>query len=336
MIIAKINNIFRNYCPDAEYVVSFSMSGIRIETASEKMLSHSLFINNGGDSLKIGVIGAGRAGTSVARYLSTSSVHVLSGFYSERYEDAVISADFCHTKSFKDLSQLVSSSDTLFIAVTDSQIKNVWDCIDKTQAKHKIICHFSGSLTSDVFTCANDYSVYTGSIHPVYAFSDKFNSYKALNEAVFTAEGCEKFLCAMKNLFSEFGNKILTIDKSHKALYHAAASMASNHLIGLLQSVTDMLTQCGFTEEDARLVLKVLMRENLHNALQFGTTYALTGPIERGDILTVEKHLSVLNFEQQTIYKALGKEILKVAEKKHPDDGFLTEKYRCIERILSQ
>ena len=285
--------------------------------------------------MNIGIIGAGRAGTSVAKYISHSSRHTLTGFYSEHYQDAVISADFCHTKPFQTLSSLVLSSDTLFIAVTDSQIKNVWDCIDKPSASHKIICHFSGSLSSDIFTFADNYSIHTGSIHPVYAFSDKFSSYKELDKAVFTAEGDEFFKNSMKDLFSEFGNRMFTIDKQNKALYHAAASMASNHLTGLLQTVVDMLKQCGFGEEEAYTVLKPLMTENLYTALEKGTVCALTGPIERGDIATVEKHLNVLDTPQKAVYQALGRQVVRTARQKHADNLSLQSKYEDIERILS-
>lgn len=332
--IAKINNIFKNYCPNDKYVVLFYMSSILMETASEKMLSHSV-IYNGGDSVNIGIIGAGRVGTSIGKYLSQYSCHTIVGFYSEHYQDAVESAVFCHTKSFYILSQLVLSSDTLFIAVTDGQIKNVWDCIDKPSARNKIISHFSGSLSSDVFTFANDYSIYTGSIHPIYAFSDKFCSYKELPKALFTVEGSDCFISRMQELFTPLGNRIFTIDKTQKPLYHAAMSMASNHLIGLLQTVTDMLSACNFDEESAYTLLKPLMTDNLNTALQKGTAYALTGPIERGDIATVEAHLNILDDTQKRVYQALGRQVIRTAKRKHADNPSLQEKYRLMERILT-
>ena len=143
--------------------------------------------------MKIGVIGAGRVGTSVAKYISENTEHLITGFYSRTLKSAEESADFCNTKAFSELSELLMSSDTLFITVSDSEIKNVWDCIDKTLVRNKIICHFSGSLSSDVFTEAYEYGAYTGSIHPVYAFSSKFSSYKLLKNAFFTLEGCGFF-----------------------------------------------------------------------------------------------------------------------------------------------
>ncbi len=285
--------------------------------------------------MKIGIVGAGRVGTSVGKYITEySAQHSLSGFYSRTYSNTVKSADFCSTKAFKSLSDLIASSDTFFIAVSDKEIGNVWECIDKALIKNKIIGHFSGSLSSDVFTGANDYGAYTGSIHPVYAFSNKFESYKNLNQAVFTAEGDAVFLSEVKGFFENLGNRVCVIDKTKKPLYHTSVSMASNHLMGLLFSVVNMLKSCGFSEADAYTVLTPLMSNNLNNALENGVSQALTGPIERGDVSTIEKHLGVLSGEYEEIYKLLGNQVLKIAENKNSGNQQLLEEYRCIERML--
>ncbi len=284
--------------------------------------------------MKIGIIGAGRVGTAIAKYITLKATkHSITGFYSLHYSNALQSADFCNTKAYTSLDDLVRSSDTLFIATQDSEISNVWECIDKSLIKDKFIGHFSGSLSSDVFTSAEYYGAYSGSIHPMYAFSDRFNSYKGLDSVVFTAEGCNEFLKAVAPLFEECGNTVCVIDKQYKALYHTSASMASNHLIGLLSTVVDMLMQCGFERDNAYKLLYPLMTDNLENALKNGAEYALTGPIERGDIATINKHLSVLGDEQAKLYKLLAKQVLKVAQRKNNEEQ-LAEKYRYIEKEL--
>lgn len=288
--------------------------------------------------MKIGIIGAGRVGTSFGKYISELCLdnYYLQGFYSKTYENAIISANFCNTKAFKSLSELLMSSDTLFIAVSDSEVKNVWDCIDKNLIENKIICHFSGVLSSDVFNGADSYKAYTGSIHPAYAFNDKFNSWKGLNKIIFTVEGSNLFLSEIQKLFNLTQNKICIIDKSIKPLYHTATSIASNHLMGLIDMVVKIFEQCGFSQEIAYRVITPLMKDNLCNALDNGVVSALTGPIERGDIQTVEKHISSLNGNQLLVYKSLGKQVVEIAKKKHKNNKCLAEKHRYIERILSQ
>lgn len=285
--------------------------------------------------MKIGIVGAGRVGTSIGKYIrNRASQHIVSGFYSRTYSEAIKSANFCNTEAFGRLQDLVKSSDTLFIAVTDNEIKNVWDCIDKDLIKNKIICHFSGALSSDVFTGADDYGVYTGSIHPIYAFSSRFDSYKGLDKAVFTVEGGNVFLQNVPCIFSEVGNKVYVISNEKKTFYHAGASMASNHLVALLYTAVEIFKECGFSELDSYEVLKPLMKDNLNNALKNGVNQALTGPIERGDVTTIEKHLSVISDKQKKIYKSLGIQVLSIAENKNKGNKILAEKYRCIERML--
>ena len=163
--------------------------------------------------MKIGIIGAGRVGTAIAKYISLqASQYCISGFYNRDYSKALESADFCNTKAYTSLNDLVRSSDTLFIATQDCEIGNVWECIDKDLIKNKFIGHFSGSLSSDVFGGAEYYGAYTGSVHPLYAFSDRFNSYKGLDCVVFTAEGCSEFLENIQPVFEQCGNTVCIIE----------------------------------------------------------------------------------------------------------------------------
>ena len=54
------------------------------------------------------------------------------------------------------------------------------------------------------------------------------------------------------------------------------------------------------------------------NIVRYGTAQALTGPIERNDTATVQKHLENLPQEYREVYRILSKQVLKVAKKKHP------------------
>lgn len=284
--------------------------------------------------MKIGIIGAGRVGTSMAKYISENSEHLITGFYSRTFKSTEESADFCNTKAFSTLSELLISSDTLFITVNDREIKNVWDCIDKKLVKNKIICHFSGSLSSDVFTDSAELGAYAGSIHPIYAFSSKFSSYKLLDSAFFTLEGCEIFLQKAKSLLKNTKNRFYTVDKEKKPLYHTALAMSSNLLMGLLYTSTELLKDCGFSEQASYALIAPLMLDNLKNALENGVEQALTGAIERGDADTVEKHLCIPDAQAKKIYKALGIKVLQIAKSKNKNKTQLSENYKIIERML--
>jgi len=280
--------------------------------------------------MKIGILGAGRVGCSIGKFLEQNASDCqIVGYYSKTYEHTVEAANFTNSKAFTDCNALLKESDTLFIATPDSEIALAWDCIDKTLLQNKLIGHFSGSLSSDVFVDILNTGAFPGSVHPMYAFSDRFLSHLQLHTAIFTCEGHPSFVAPISTLFTSCGLRVCEIEKDKKALYHAAASMASNHMLGLLETSLSLLEEAGFERNLSYSVLSSLMKHNLDLALSDGVESALTGPIERNDIDTVQKHLTILNENDQKLYKLLGKKIVTIAKRKHPQKD-----YCDIERIL--
>lgn len=281
-------------------------------------------------NMKIGIVGAGKVGVTLGAYLTKRGI-TITGYYSRSFSSASEAANFTKTKAFENLEELVQGSDTLFLTTPDGEIKNTWDCIANYQLEEKIICHFSGSLSSDVFSEREATRMYSCSIHPMYAFSDKFTAFEQFHTACLTMEGDKKALDAMKALFGSFGHKILTIDAGNKMKYHAAAAFASNYMVGLFQAALDLLKECGFSEEDSRNLLTPLVENNVTAMLEHGTVNSLTGPIERNDVMTIEKHLEVLDgSETKEIYESIGRKLVQIAMKKNEDRD-----YTAIKKLLS-
>ncbi|SHI37454.1 Rossmann-like and DUF2520 domain-containing protein [Parasporobacterium paucivorans] len=281
--------------------------------------------------MNIGIIGAGRVGCSIGKYLTEHADDcTVVGYFSRTHDKITDAADFTCSKAFSDLDELIKSSDTLLITTPDDSIKDVWDCIDKQTINGKIICHFSGSLSSDVFEDILEFGAFPGSVHPMYAFSDRFQSYKNLNEVVFTLEGHSFFLKRMDLLFSSCGNTVCLIEKDNKVKYHAAASMVSNHMLALLDTGISLLQEIGFSREDGYKVFSPLVKNNICNAVDSSIEASLTGPIERGDFNTVVKHLNGLQGYPKEVYGLLGKNVLEIAKRKNADKDYLR-----IERILN-
>ncbi len=79
-----------------------------------------------------------------------------------------------------------------------------------------------------------------------------------------------------------------------------------------------LLEECGFTREEAVQASARLVRQNIENILLNDCVKALTGPIERNDIHTVQKHLDCLNEEDCRMYQILGLKLVQIAQKKNP------------------
>ena len=279
-------------------------------------------------SIKIGFIGAGKVGFSLGKYLVVNNIAV-TGYYSRNDDSSKKASIFTGTKQFKDINELINESDTIFITTPDGEIKNVWNEIKKLSIKNKVICHCSGSISSEIFSNINQYGAYGYSIHPMFAISDKHNSYKLLNNAFVTVEGNPKFAEKISSIISSFGNEVLIINNNNKALYHAASVTVSNLVLGLINTGVKHLEQCGFDESTAIKALEPLISFNINNIKEKGIVNSLTGPVERGDVETIKGHCNVLNLEDEVVYKALSRNILEVAKMKNNNKD-----YKNIEEYL--
>lgn len=77
--------------------------------------------------------------------------------------------------------------------------------------------------------------------------------------------------------------------------YHASGVIASNYLVVLAAQAAALLEQAGFDRDGARDALIPLMRGTLDNLAEQGVDNALSGPLRRGDVGTVERHLTWLD-----------------------------------------
>ncbi len=276
--------------------------------------------------MKLGIVGAGRVGLSLGKYLTEADI-TLTGFYSKTLKSAQEGARFTDSSVFPSLQDIYKASDTLLVTTPDGEIASVWDCIvnECETDGQKIVCHCSGSLSSEIFSESKSYGISVCSMHPMYAFHHKYQSYKQLHNVFFTLEGDEFAVGSFCRILDSLHNHYAVIDSSQKTKYHCAASIASNHVIALLEQSITLLKECGISESQAYEMLKPLATGNVENVFSFscgGTACALTGPIERNDLDTVKRHLAVLDEKDRELYKLLGRRLVAIAERKHPQNAY--------------
>ncbi len=280
--------------------------------------------------MKLGFIGAGKAGCSLSRYLQGTKAEV-SGFYSKTVEHATRAAEDMEAAVFLCLQQVVCASDVIFVTTPDGAVGEVWDTMRRQcegLLSGKLLCHLSGSLSSEIFQGRQEVGVYGCSLHPMQAISSRQTD---LSGAFFTAEGDREAIFPLKALLVEKGNQVAVMDSAYKKKYHMAASTASNLMAGLAQMAIDSLTECGFTQDTALRMLAPLMKGNMDNICEHGVPAALTGPVERGDWETVKSHLAQLEGEKREIYRLLSKQLVAVAQKKNE-----TRDYSKLKTILEE
>ncbi|MEE3467645.1 MAG: DUF2520 domain-containing protein [Eubacterium sp.] len=276
----------------------------------------------------VGFIGAGKVACTMGRYLSERGIRI-AGYYDTSEASADEAATFTSSEAFTSESAVIAASDVIFIATPDDVIATVWEKIRTMDIKDKFIGIFSGSLSSNLFSGIETTGAVGFSIHPMFAFSDKYSDYRQLHNTMFAMEGDPHAVEVIRALFEGLGHTVSVIDSDKKYRYHAAASVASNLMVGLFDMSLVMLTDCGFSEEEARAFLSPIVEKNTTAMLEMGPIRALTGPIERGDIGTVKHHLEVLSKEERAVYLPLARRLVEISKEKNP-----TREYEQMERIL--
>lgn len=267
--------------------------------------------------MKIGFIGAGKVGTTLGKYLA--SHHEIIGYVSASFDSAREAATFTDSQAFESFSELIPLCDTLFITVPDGKIAEVWNDIlaSDIDLTNKNIAHCSGALASSIFVGREARGAFGYSIHPLFAVPSKTETYQELHKAFFAIEGDAAHLDEMVRLIEDEGNLVQAIDSTEKVRYHAAAVLASNQVIALYQRACNELVRCGFSLDNAERALAPLFLGNAEHVASDGVIASLTGPAERGDMTTIEKHLNCLDGTTREVYALLNETLLDIADRKH-------------------
>jgi predicted short-subunit dehydrogenase-like oxidoreductase (DUF2520 family) len=128
-------------------------------------------------------------------------------------------------------------------------------------------------------------------LHPAMTFTGTAMDLDRLPECCFGVTTDEVLRPVAEALVVEMGADPVWVTEADRPAYHAALAHGANHLVTLTSEAMELLTRAGVAEP--RHVLGPLMRAALDNALRLGDA-ALTGPVARGDVGTVEDHLREL------------------------------------------
>lgn len=265
-------------------------------------------------NMKIGFIGAGKAGTSLGIHFKKNNI-LVSGYYSKSKNSSKKAADYTKSTVFYNLEEVVVNSDMIFITTPDGIIKSISKDLMNFDISEKIICHCSGALASNELEGAKK----AVSAHPMMAISSRETD---LSTAVFTIEGNDEGKKLLKEIFAKTNNIVKQIDSQDKTKYHCAAVSASNLMIGIAKMSIEMLEECGFSEDDAMGILKPILKNNIMSLCDKGPQDALTGPVERCDENTVEKHLNILSGNERDIYRLLSLKLVDIARAKNIDKNY--------------
>ncbi|MGE5455036.1 MAG: Rossmann-like and DUF2520 domain-containing protein [Methylocystaceae bacterium] len=271
-------------------------------------------------ALKVGMIGAGVVGTAVGVILMAKGYEVTGAFDIEP-ESTDTWNRLTGTRVFTAPEELVRQVDVVFITTNDGAIAGVVDGLMDHEAVNpgQIFIHMSGALTSDVMQAVREQDAIALSLHPLQSFANVERAIANLPGSIFSIEGDETGHEIATQLVSALGGEYFFIAKEAKPIYHAGACVVSNYLVTLIDFGTRFLESTGMPPQTAQKALMPLIQGTINNIERMGIPRALTGPIARGDLTTVVKHLSCLDNmapELTKLYSWLGYYTAEIAERK--------------------
>jgi predicted short-subunit dehydrogenase-like oxidoreductase (DUF2520 family) len=272
----------------------------------------------------ISFIGAGKVATSLGKYFADKGVNV-GGYYSKSFESAKTAAELTHSTAYGDYNTLIKNCDILFITTPDDYIKETCDKLSRENCLREglIILHTSGALPSSLLSSAKQHGCYIYSLHPLQSFASFESSIESLPQTIFSLEGDTEKLGVIKGLIKQLGNEYFIIKTQDKVLYHAAAAIVSNYLATLVDCGLDIFEHLSIDRSTALRALIPLVEGTLNNIKKLDTAKALTGPIARGDMGTVKKHIEEIKTnipEKLPLYRALGNLTVDLALKEKLKD----------------
>ncbi len=188
-----------------------------------------------------------------------------------------------------------SSSDKpvlLWLTVVDDAIRSVFVQLADHLPPGSLVIHTSGSLSSELLAGHPHLSV--ASLHPLQAITDPVAAVERFPRTFWTVEGDDIAVDYIEELLAPIKIEPVRIDPDDKVLYHASAVCAANLLVSLFDAAISMAEAANIDPDRAREMLVDLGRSSLDNLSQHPPPQALSGPVARGDMATIEDHRRAL------------------------------------------
>ncbi len=267
--------------------------------------------------LSVGFIGAGVVGTTLARALQQAGYPV-AAIASRNFGSAQRLAEALPgCQAYADPQSVADAVDMVFITTGDQAIVEVAQSVRWRPGQ--IATHTSGAATSEALSAAKQAGAYVASFHPLQTFAEPEQALTNLPGTTFAIEGDPAAVERLKLVAEALGGRWIVLRSEDKALYHAAAVVVSNYTVTLMSAAVDLWRTFGVQPDIAVRALLPLLKGTVNNIETQGLPDALTGPVARGDVATVQAHLDALREhapELVCVYRQLALQTIPVAQAK--------------------
>ncbi|MGD0352266.1 MAG: DUF2520 domain-containing protein [Dehalococcoidia bacterium] len=281
----------------------------------------------------IGFIGAGTTGTALAVRLAQHGYPVTAVSSRSLTSAEKLASRISGCKVYSGAQEVADVAQLVFITTPDDTISKV--AAEVRWHDGQSVVHCSGAHSVDILEPAKLRGASTGCFHPLQTFASVDQAIDNIPGSTFAIEAEEPLASVLNKMAIALEGAWVILKAGDKVLYHAAAVFACNYLVTLVKLATDLWQTFEVPPAQATKALMPLLRGTLSNIENVGLPNCLTGPIARGDLGTISRHLESLSKQAPSllgIYKELGRQTVPIALAKGKIDSQRAEELNTLLR----
>lgn len=242
--------------------------------------------------LRIGFIGAGRLGTALAWSFAERGLRVVAvaSLVAEETQRLVTRVPGCAV--LPSGQHVVDDCDLVFVTTPDDAIAPTVAALRWREGM--AVVHCSGVTDVSALDSAAKSGAMTGGFHPMQTFGDPAAAVRSLPGCTITIEAPEPLNTALVSLAERLECRVNRLPPGMRGRYHAAAGYTSQFINALFAEAAKIWQSWGASEEDAVRALLPLARGTLASIESAGVAAGMPGPVSRGDVGSIEKHVAAL------------------------------------------
>lgn len=278
---------------------------------------------------RVGIIGVGAAGGALTVALAARGANIvaLATLHPERTR--ALAATLPGPPRVMTPESVVEQSDLVFLAVPDDRIMPIADELPWRVGQTAV--HLSGARGIDALAQPAARGALVAAAHPLMTFTRADgaaadahrNRFAGCAWALEAGDGATRRM--LERMVAALGGTSIALAAGDRVPYHISAVLASNYVVALLGSATQLWSSFGVSQDEALRALLPLLRATVDKLETEGLPAALTGPVARGDTGTVAAHLAWLRDAAadnaggaalRDMYQALARIAIPIAEAK--------------------
>ncbi len=287
-------------------------------TSSRKAASSSTDGRGRAPRADVGFLGAGNAASALGAAAARAGLSVVFASRSAASARAAARRAGPRARAVTTLQALARSARVLILAVPDRAVAEASRDLAPHVRRGSVVAHLCGSLGASALSACRARGASVASFHPIQTFPDRKDGASKVRGACAGIEGDAAATRALERFARRIGMTPLRVRAGRRPRYHAASVLAANGTVALLDlAVEQFVSATGVRETAARVALLSLLAGAVENLRTLGLPAALSGPVSRGDVETVRRHVRALGTgDAARAYGALGRRMVSLALRK--------------------